>query len=59
LEVIACARQKGLRIGEIGIPTCYADETSYLNSVQYGFRVLGVLMKYLTGKYHYEETGTA
>ncbi|MFC1586653.1 glycosyltransferase family 2 protein, partial [Fibrobacterota bacterium] len=47
LEVIACARKRGLRIGEVGIPTQYADETSHLNPITYGFRVLGVLMKYL------------
>lgn len=51
LEVIASARARDLRIGEIGIPTRYADEVSYLNPVTYGLRVLKVMGKYLLGKY--------
>ena len=51
LEVIACARKKGMKIGEIGIPTQYADEISYLNPVTYGLRVVGVMGKYVSGKY--------
>jgi glycosyltransferase involved in cell wall biosynthesis len=51
LEIIAAARVRGLRIGEIGIPTRYADEVSYLNPVTYGFRVLAVLVKYLAHGY--------
>ena len=51
LEVIASARRLGLRIGELGIPTHYGEETSYLNPITYGFRVLYVLAKYLCGHY--------
>ena len=51
LEVIASARKRKLSIGEIGIPTCYADEVSYLNPVKYGLRVLSVLIRYVFGGY--------
>lgn len=51
LEVIACARARGLKIGEIPIPTRYADEHSHLNPVTYGLRVLGVMIKYARGGY--------
>ncbi|MBD3321972.1 MAG: glycosyltransferase [Chitinivibrionales bacterium] len=51
LEVIACARASGLKIGEISIPTRYADEISHLNPLAYGFRVLGVMGRYLLGRY--------
>jgi hypothetical protein len=51
LEMIASARAAGLAIGEIPIPTRYADEKSYLNPVAYGFRVLGVIVRFLLGRY--------
>lgn len=51
LEVIASARARKLRIGELPIPTRYADEVSYLNPVGYGFRVLGVMARYMAGRY--------
>ncbi|MBD3345928.1 MAG: glycosyltransferase [Chitinivibrionales bacterium] len=51
LEVIASARSLGLKIGEIPIPTRYADEISHLNPIGYGFRVLGVMGKYMMGMY--------
>jgi glycosyltransferase involved in cell wall biosynthesis len=51
LELIASARAKGFRVGEHPIPTRYAGETSHLNPVAYGFRVLQVLQKYCTGDY--------
>jgi glycosyltransferase involved in cell wall biosynthesis len=51
LEVIACARAKNLVIYELPIPTRYANEISYLNPLEYGFRILFVLLKYLLGKY--------
>ncbi len=51
VEVIACARTLGLGIGEHPIPTRYADEVSYLNPITYGFRILGVMFKYLSGHY--------
>ncbi len=51
VEVIATARSHGLRIGEVPVPTRYAGEKSHVPSIQYGFRVLGVMVKYLRGKY--------
>jgi glycosyltransferase involved in cell wall biosynthesis len=51
LEAIASARSLGLSIGELPIPTRYADEVSYLNPIRYGFRVLWVLAKYKMGYY--------
>lgn len=51
LELIAAARQRGLRIGELPIPTHYGDEVSHLNPIVYGFRSLFVVAKYLAGTY--------
>jgi glycosyltransferase involved in cell wall biosynthesis len=51
LEAIAAARAQGLTVGEIPIPTRYADEVSYLNPVTYGLRVLRVMAKYKAGRY--------
>ncbi len=51
LEAIACARAAGLRIGEVPIPTRYADEVSHLRPVAYGFRCLRVLGRFLAGRY--------
>ena len=51
LEVIASARALGLRIGERPIPTHYGEESSSLSPIPYGFRVLGVMFKYLRGHY--------
>jgi glycosyltransferase involved in cell wall biosynthesis len=51
LEVIAAARVRGLTIGELPIPTRYAGETSNLKPLNYGLRVLGVLVRYLSGYY--------
>lgn len=51
LEVIASARARGMRVGELPIPTRYAQETSYLNPISYGLRVLRVLARYVTGYY--------
>lgn len=52
LEVIASARAHGLSIDELGIPTRYAGETSYLNPWKYGLKALRVMMKYRIGHYH-------
>jgi len=52
LEVIASARARGMVIDEIGIPTRYADEKSYLNPLTYGARVLSVVIRYALGAYH-------
>jgi glycosyltransferase involved in cell wall biosynthesis len=51
LEVIASARALGLKVDELGIPTRYAGEKSYLNPVKYGLRALRVMAKYRLGRY--------
>jgi glycosyltransferase involved in cell wall biosynthesis len=51
LEVIATARALGLKLAELGIPTRYAGEKSYLNPFKYGLRVLRVTVKYRLGAY--------
>lgn len=51
VEVIASARAAGLVIEELPIPTHYGSETSYLNPVAYGLRVLQVVIRYRLGKY--------
>ena len=52
LQMLVMAKIKGLRIVEVPIPTIYADETSHLSPIQYGFDVLAVVRDYLGGKYH-------
>ena len=51
LEFIAWASRKGLVIDEFAIPTRYAGEVSHLNPIWYGLRAVGVMGKYLTGRY--------
>lgn len=51
LEMIALGKILDLKISELGIPTRYADEKSYLNPFAYGVRVLRVLYRYRTGFY--------
>ncbi len=51
LEVIASARAQGLAVGELGIPTRYADEDSHLNPIWYGLRCLRVMLRYRMGAY--------
>jgi glycosyltransferase involved in cell wall biosynthesis len=51
LEFIACASKKRLVVDELAIPTHYGHEVSHLNPIRYGLRVLGVMVKYLTGAY--------
>lgn len=51
LELIVAARARGFRVGEFAIATRYADETSHLNPIAYGFRVLAVLWRYVRGHY--------
>ncbi|MBD3419847.1 MAG: glycosyltransferase [Chitinivibrionales bacterium] len=51
LEVIACARARSLKIGEVPIQTRYADEISHLNPIRYGLRVVGVMINYFLGRY--------
>ena len=52
LEMVVLAKVKGLRVGEVAIPTIYADERSHLNPIRYGLDVLGVVWDYKRGKYH-------
>jgi glycosyltransferase involved in cell wall biosynthesis len=51
LEVIACARARGLSVGEEPIPTHYGDEVSHLDPITYGLRVLRVMWRYRRGHY--------
>jgi glycosyltransferase involved in cell wall biosynthesis len=51
LEVIACARARGLSVGEEPIPTHYGDEVSHLDPIAYGLRVLRVMWRYRRGRY--------
>jgi glycosyltransferase involved in cell wall biosynthesis len=51
LEVIACARARGLSVGEEPIPTHYGDEVSHLEPITYGLRVLRVMWRYRRGRY--------
>ncbi len=51
LEVIACARARGLAVGEAPIPTRYGDEVSHLQPLTYGLRVLRVLWRFKRGHY--------
>jgi glycosyltransferase involved in cell wall biosynthesis len=51
LEVIACARARGLSVGEEPIPTHYGDEVSHLQPITYGLRVLRVMWRYRRGHY--------
>jgi glycosyltransferase involved in cell wall biosynthesis len=51
LEVIACARARGLSVGEEPIPTHYGDEVSHLEPIAYGLRVLRVMWRYRRGRY--------
>jgi hypothetical protein len=51
LEVIACARARGLSVGEEPIPTHYGDEVSHLEPISYGLRVLRVMWRYRRGRY--------
>ena len=51
LEFIAWASGSGLVVDELAIPTRYAGEVSHLNPVWYGLRTLGVMGRYLSGRY--------
>ena len=50
-EMLFVGAKKGLRVKEIPIPTQYADEVSHVKPIQYGFHVLGIMAKYILGKY--------
>lgn len=50
-EMLLVAGKRRLRIADVPIPTHYGDEESHLRPIRYGFEVLGVILKYLRGKY--------
>ena len=50
-EMLFVGAKKGLRVQELPIPTTYADEVSHVKPISYGFHVLGIMLKYLLGKY--------
>lgn len=52
-EMLFVAAKKGMRIKEVPIPTHYGEEKSHLNPVTYGFTVLGIMCKYLRGRYNF------
>jgi glycosyltransferase involved in cell wall biosynthesis len=52
LQMLVMARVKGLRIGQVPIPTIYAGEVSHLNPIKYGLDVLSVIWQYRRGVYH-------
>lgn len=52
LEMIVLGKTLGMKISELEIPTRYENETSYLNPVTYGLRILRILYRYGTGHYH-------
>jgi glycosyltransferase involved in cell wall biosynthesis len=58
-EMLFVAAKKGLRIKEIPIPTHYGDEKSHLNPITYGFTVLGIMVRYLRGRYNFEDAPQA
>lgn len=54
-EMLFVGHMKKLRIMELPIPTRYADEKSHLKPIQYGFDVLAIMVKYLSGKYNFKD----
>ncbi len=58
LEAIASARARGLKVGEVPVPTHYGGEVSHLNSFTYGLRVLRVMWRYATGRYALHRAGS-
>lgn len=52
-EMILVSNRMGLRIKEVPIPTIYAGEVSHVNPWTYGFEVMQVIVRYLTGGYKF------
>jgi glycosyltransferase involved in cell wall biosynthesis len=52
-EMLLMAHKKRLRILEVPIPTRYAKEKSYLNSITYGLDVLKIIIKNFMGGYDF------
>lgn len=53
-EMLFVGNDYGLRIKEIGIPTCYTEEKSNLKPIKYGFDVLNIMLRYKLGKYNFK-----
>lgn len=51
-EMLFVGAKKKLNVVELPIPTLYADEVSHVKPISYGFHVLGIMLKYLLGKYN-------
>jgi glycosyltransferase involved in cell wall biosynthesis len=52
-EMLFVGAKKGLKVIELPIPTTYGDEISHVKPISYGFHVLGIMLKYLLGKYDF------
>jgi len=52
-EMILMGSKRKLRIKEIGIPTYYGSEETYLNAFTYGIDVLKIIFKNFIGKYNF------
>ncbi len=50
-EMLIMAAKRGMRVKEIGIPTHYGGEKSYLRTLPYGLDVLRILFNLLRGRY--------
>lgn len=50
-EMLIMAAKRGMRVKEIGIPTHYGTERSYLKPIPYGLNVLRILFNVLRGEY--------
>ena len=50
-EMVMMSGKKGLRIKEIGIPTRYEKEISYLKPIRYGLDILKIIIKEKMGRY--------
>ena len=50
-EMLLVGSKRGLKVADLPIPTHYGDEESHLKPIAYGFEVLGVILRYLRGKY--------
>lgn len=54
-EMLFVGNDFGLRIKEIGISTCYAEEKSNLKPIKYGLNVLKIMFNYKKGKYNFKK----
>jgi len=49
-EILVQIKDKGMKIGEVPIPTFYGHEISYLKPMKYGFEILKVMSRYILHK---------